>query len=157
MIELFTDGSYDSKRQIGGWAFVAYLDEVEIDHKSGSDKGDTNNRFEVLAVLHAAQWAASREELTPVLVWTDSLYVMEGVRRSLPIWRNNGWKKIDRNPRNRRRPSPDRDVWKMLDRVLTENTQIAVDWCKAHEGLFGNERADLLAGASRLHHAASKS
>ncbi|MBB4349299.1 RNase H family protein [Aliirhizobium cellulosilyticum] len=155
MLELFTDGSYDRKTQIGGWAFVAYLDGVEKGHQCGSDEGDSNNSFEVLAALHAAQWSASMALQDQVLVWTDSFYVMEGVQRSLPIWRNNGWRKIDRNPRNRRRPSPDRDIWKRLDRVLAENAYIHIKWCKAHEGLVGNDRADFLAGASRLAHAAA--
>jgi ribonuclease HI len=157
LIELFTDGSYDQNAQVGGWAYVAYRDGVEIHHHGESADGASNNRFEVLAVLSAATWVANLYPSSGAVIWTDSYYVMEGVRRLLPIWRNNGWRKIDPNPRHRRRPSPDRDIWQQLDCVLSNRPDIVIDWCKAHQGLVGNDRADCLAGVSRLSHAAVKS
>lgn len=150
MIELFTDGSYDQKLHIGGWAYVAYHDGTEIFHQVGSAAGASSNHFELLAVLNAATFAASLNLSCHILIWTDSFRVMEGVRRLLPIWRNNDWRKIDPNLRHRRRALPDRDLWQSLDRILSKHPHIVVDWCKAHQGLDGNERADRLASKGRL-------
>ncbi|SFB63055.1 ribonuclease HI [Rhizobium sp. NFR07] len=157
MIELFADGSFDPDLRVGSWAFVAYREGLEVFHQSGSSTGASNNHFEVLAVLKATEWAVSRRFSGPVLIWTDSHYVMKGVHRLLPIWRNNGWRKVDRNPRNRKRPSPDRAIWQVLDRLLGDCPSIVVDWCKAHNGLCGNDRADFLAGVGRVSNPADRS
>jgi ribonuclease HI len=157
VIELFTDGSFDKETQFGGWAFVAYDGDREIYCANGGSKGTSSNQFEVLAVLNAAAWARAELVNSPILIWTDSIYVMEGVRRWLPIWRNNGWKKLDPNPRHRRRASPDRETWQALNALLLEAPAIEFDWCKGHSGATGNEKADLLATMGRLSPAASAS
>lgn len=149
MIEIFTDGSFDKVRQCGGWAFVAYAGDREISQDSGGASGESNNTFEVLAVLQAVKWAKTELPTSPITIWTDSFYVMEGINRCLPIWRNNGWKRIDPNPRRRKRASQDSKVWQALDVELSKAPPIKFEWCKAHRGQAGNERADKLAGAGR--------
>lgn len=153
VIEIYTDGSFEPGSCLGGWAFVAYVDGQMLHEESGVFVGHTNNGFEILAVLRAMVWATSIFPETSILVWTDSRYVMQGFHRSLPIWRTNGWKTINPNPRARRRAIPDAGVWRELDRNIAGRADIRVDWCKAHSGGVANERADRLANAARLSHA----
>ncbi|WP_275782667.1 ribonuclease H family protein [Pararhizobium gei] len=150
LIEIYTDGSFDAKARFGGWGFVSYEGGREVHSDSGGHPGKTNNRFEILAVMHASVWATSNFPHAPLLIWTDSLYVMQGFHRWLPIWRNNGWRKIDPNNSHRRRPSPDADVWQRLDGLIARGCGIRIEWCKAHSGDVANEQVDILANASRM-------
>lgn len=145
MIEVYTDGSFDKDGGRGGWAFVVYEDGLELFSAGGGSSGLSNNTFEIMAVLNGATWATEKSADRPIVIWSDSLYVAEGLRRWLPIWRNNGWKKIDSNTRNRRRASPDREIWQALDQLLLQNPSVTISWCKAHQGVVGNERADAMA------------
>lgn len=149
LIEIYADGSFDPEARAGGWAFIAYNEGCEVHSGRGAGRGGTNNTFELLAIMQAAIWARDAGRATPVHLWTDSRYVMEGCHRWLPIWRTNGWKKIDPNSRRRRRTVPDAEIWKRVDQVLAEGG-FTIDWCKAHCGRGGNEAADRLAAASRL-------
>ncbi len=149
MIEIYTDGSYDTRTRHGGWAFVVFEGGSEALNRSGLAIGHSSNSLEVLAVLQAALWARAKHPGEQINIWTDSFYVMEGVRRWLPIWRNNGWKKFDPNPRNRRRAAPDHIIWQSLDAELARTSLISIEWCKGHVGLTGNDRVDQLANVAR--------
>ncbi|MGI2033640.1 RNase H family protein [Rhizobium panacihumi] len=83
-------------------------------------------------------------------VWTDSAHVIEGVDRWRMIWRGNGWKRIDPNPRARRRKIPDAALWQSLDSLIEHNVHVKIAWCKAHAGVIGNEEADALAAGRTL-------
>lgn len=150
LIEVYTDGSFDVRKRSGGWAFVAFEGGQEFYRDSGGLSGETNNAFELLAVLRAAVWATSNHPAASIRIWTDSWHVMEGVHRWLPIWRNNGWKKVDPNPRHRRRSIPDAQSWIALNDVVVRGTDIRIEWCKSHSGVAEYDNADRLANVGRL-------
>ncbi len=150
LIEIYTDGSFDHQKKSGGWAFVAYEGGREFHRDSGGLPGDTNNAFELIAVLRAAAWGTSSCLANSIRIWTDSWHVMEGFYRWLPIWRNNGWKKVDPNPRRRRRPVADIRHWQALDEVTGRGGNLRIEWCKAHSGDAANDSAHRLANACRI-------
>ena len=56
---IYTDGSWNKEKDIGGWAIVI-ADHQEIKLKSGSKKGTTNNQMELMAVLNALEYAVRK-------------------------------------------------------------------------------------------------
>jgi peptide-methionine (S)-S-oxide reductase len=154
-LDIFTDGSFNAGFHTGvhtgGWAFVVFDGARQLHSASGFGHGASNNTFEVLAVVHAVSWIAIHAPGQAVIVWTDARHVVEGCQRYRAIWRNNGWKRIDPNPRARRRLIADVLVWKQLDTLLESNPCVTIALCKGHAGNAGNERADTLAReAARL-------
>ncbi|GAA5628194.1 ribonuclease HI [Brucella sp. NBRC 12953] len=139
---IHTDGSFDIASRAGGWAFNVYEGDFERYAASGSASGLSNNSFEVLAVLNAMRWIATAIPARTVTLWTDSVYVMEGCHRRRAIWRSNGWRRINANQHVRPRKIPDREIWRELDDLLQRFPQVAVEWCKGHAGVIGNELAD---------------
>jgi ribonuclease HI len=145
LLEIFTDGTFDQDRCAGAWAFIAMHGDRRVHEARGAAVGTSNNTFEILAVLEAMIWIEAATSNQPVTLWTDSAHVVEGCNRYRAIWRNNGWKRIDPNPRHRRRSIPDEELWKRLDDILSRQQHVTVSWCKAHSGIAGNEHADCLA------------
>lgn len=148
-LALYMDGSYDVTDAEGGWAFVVIRNNETVATSSGRFDGKTNNTLELYAAIMAVEWAIHQEEPSEITLWSDSAYVVEGCNNWRPIWRNNGWKRYDPNPRKRNRSIPDADLWKRMDRILLDRPDIAVTWCKGHQGKIGNELADRLAGEAR--------
>jgi ribonuclease HI len=144
-LHIFSDGSFDAALLSGGWAFVVLEGDRQVHSASGFDTGPSNNTFEVLAAVKAMSWLEAHASGRPAILRTDSNHVFEGCGRWRSIWRNNGWKRIDPNPRSRRRPIPDAKLWKQLDMLLENNPLVELELCKGHSGLAGNEQADELA------------
>lgn len=122
---------------------------MDVASNFGGIPDTSNNAMEVVAVLKAAIWINGNTH-EPATIWSDSVHAVRGCNDWLPIWKNNGWRKIDANTNARRRTISDRDLWKALDLQLSQNPLIDIVWCKGHSGIPGNERADGLADAGRL-------
>ena len=149
-LQLFVDGCYEPGSGHGGWAFVAYRNGVEIAFDRGGADNAGNNVMEVTALLKAMAWIDGNAAGEPAVIWSDSRHAVKGCNHLRPIWRSNGWKKADPNPKARRRTIADPDLWKAIDLQLSQNHQMTVAWCKGHFGIDGNERADELAEQGRL-------
>lgn len=139
---IHTDGSFDVASHAGGWAFIVYEGERQRYSASGRASGLSNNSLEVLAVLNAMLWVAMVIPTGSVTLWSDSVHVMEGCYRWRTIWRSNGWKRITAKRHVRRRQIPDMEIWRQLDDLLERYPHVAVEWCKGHAGVTGNELAD---------------
>jgi ribonuclease HI len=74
-----------------------------------------------------------------VVLYTDSRYVMDGVTKWLPNWKQNGWRTA-----NKKTPVKNVDLWHELDSEL-EKHRIKWVWVKGHNGHCENERVDKLA------------
>lgn len=144
-VDVYADGSFRPKSSTGGWAFVAFVHGREIHRAHGVAAGVSNNTFELRAVLEAALWIATECAYTPATIWTDSSHTVKGCQSSTPIWRNNGWRRIEANPKKRKRVIQDAALWQELDRQLTANPHIQIAWCRGHDDIPGNELADTMA------------
>jgi ribonuclease HI len=103
----------------------------------------TNNRAELTAALYALQ-AAKRDAATPpgtpVVISSDSQYVINGMTSWMPGWVRSNWQT---------RAGTDvlnRDLWEDLaNEVVGSGREIHWRYVKAHNGDPGNEAADRLA------------
>jgi ribonuclease HI len=149
-LEIFTDGCCEPGSGDGGWGFAVYRGGVEIASGCGGADKTANNAMEATAVLKATEWVNAHAEKAVVTIWSDSVYAVKGCNEWRPIWRNNGFKKINANSRLRSRGIADADLWKAIDTAISGSATITVSWCKGHAGTEGNERADRLADSGRL-------
>lgn len=148
-VTIFADGCFEPRSRQGGWAFAAYRDGQEIASGCGGVTDTANNTMELVALSNAAQWIEVNARDEVIILWTDSVYAVNGCNRWRHIWKNNGWKKISPNAKTRNRAIPDADLWKAVDALLSRLPLVTVAWCKGHSGLAGNERADELAEIGR--------
>jgi ribonuclease HI len=134
-VTVYTDGACSGNPGPGGWGVLIVTDSSESIELNGGEKHTTNNRMELTAAIKALKHFKQSTKLT---IFTDSVYVKEGISSWLNNWKARGWKTASK------KPVKNEDLWKELD----EQNQIHdVDWqwVKGHAGHPENERADYLA------------
>ena len=133
-ITIYTDGACKGNPGPGGWG--AWLRAEGYDKELwGGESLTTNNRMELTAVIEAL---AALKRNSPVVVYTDSQYVRQGITIWIHNWKRRGWKTADN------KPVKNIDLWQRLD-ALAATHQVDWRWVKGHAGDPGNERADALA------------
>lgn len=120
----------------GGWAAVMIWGEHRKE-LTGFESSTTNNRMELSAVL-GALYAIKRHNI-PIVVFTDSKYVRNGITEWIIRWKRNGWRTSDNQE------VKNKDLWVELD-AICKRLQPTFKWVKGHNGHPDNERADELAG-----------
>jgi ribonuclease HI len=133
-IVAYTDGACRGNPGPGGWGALLQWNGHRRELK-GAETPTTNNRMELSAAIGALEALRERCE---VIVYTDSVYVKQGITEWLPGWKKRGWRTADR------KPVKNQDLWERLDLAAAAH---AVDWrwVKGHSGNPGNEAADQLA------------
>ena len=91
--------------------------------------------MEMTAVIEAL---AALKRSCPVVIHTDSTYVMKGMTEWMANWKRRGWKTADR------KPVKNVDLWQKLDAALARH-DVEWRWVRGHSGVPENERADELA------------
>ena len=131
---IYTDGACSGNPGIGGWgAYLIYEDnKKEI---SGSESNTTNNRMELRAAIEGLN---ALRRPCEVLLYTDSVYLKDGITKWIVSWEKNNWK----NANNKE--VKNKDLWIELLKAVNRH-QIDWNWVKGHEGNEGNEIADKLA------------
>ena len=71
-------------------------------------------------------------------LWTDSVYVKDGITKWMVNWKANGWRTASK------KPVANQDLWQALDDQVGRH-QVHWHWVKGHAGHPGNELADQLA------------
>jgi ribonuclease HI len=133
-VTIYTDGACSGNPGPGGWgAVVCYLN-LESDLKGGTHQ-TTNNRMEMMAAIQGLKAVPLKAKVT---IYTDSMYLRDGITRWMINWKKNGWKTADK------KPVKNQDLWLELDQLLTTQ-EITWQWVKGHAGHEYNERADALA------------
>jgi ribonuclease HI len=133
-VEIFTDGACSGNPGPGGWGAILRYNGVEKE-LSGGEAETTNNRMELTAAIEGLNALKSpcRVEL-----YTDSVYVRDGIGKWIHGWKRNGWKTAAK------KPVKNDDLWKALDEARARH-DVTWHWIKGHAGHPENERADALA------------
>jgi ribonuclease HI len=131
---IFTDGACLGNPGPGGYAAVITIagDEQII---VGRDRSTTNNKMEMTAAIKALE-AVSKD--LPIVIHSNSQYVIKGATEWLRGWKAKGWRKADG------KPVMNQDLWMQIDALMV-GRQISWKWVKGHAGHPENERVDSLA------------
>lgn len=139
-VELYTDGACSGNPGPGGWAFIlrhpASGKEIK---KYGGDRATTNNRMEMTAVIEGLR-LLTRPSV--VELYSDSQYVLNGLKDWMKGWKAKGWKTADK------KPVKNQDLWMALDE-LKNGHEVAFHWVRGHNEHPENEECDRLAVLAR--------
>jgi ribonuclease HI len=136
-VEIFTDGACKGNPGPGGWGAIIRSGAREKE-LSGGEPLTTNNRMELLAAIRGLE---SLTRPCRVALYTDSIYVRDGITRWIHGWLKNGWRTADR------KPVKNAELWQeLLD--AADPHRVEWNWVKGHSGHPENDRADALACAA---------
>ena len=136
-VEIFTDGACSGNPGPGGWGAILIHGKTEKDI-SGGELATTNNRMELMAAIMGLE---ALKRPCKVRLWTDSVYVKDGVTKWIHGWKKNGWRTADK------KPVKNVELWQRLDAAASVH-KVRWSWVKGHSGHAENERADELARAA---------
>ena len=134
-VTIYTDGACKGNPGEGGWGAYIILNNSSKKEFFGYEISTTNNRMELTAAIQALKLFQDKEYLE---VYTDSNYLKQGITLWINAWKKNNWNN------KQRKLVKNIDHWKELD-FLNNYHNIKWYWVKAHDGNFGNEKADMLA------------
>ena len=133
-LDVYTDGACSGNPGPGGWG-VVICDPNEPRELAGGERMTTNNRMELTAAIQALMALDSH---IMVNIYTDSMYVRDGIQQWLTRWKANGWRTAQKTE------VKNIDLWQELDGLVANRT-IKWHWVKGHSGHPQNDRADILA------------
>ena len=134
--EIWTDGACSGNPGPGGWG-VVIKDGANSRDLYGGERETTNNRMEMMAVIESLR---ALKKPCHVDLYTDSVYVKDGVTKWLAGWKAKGWKTAAK------KPVKNQDLWEQIDSEIARH-DVTWHWVKGHDGHPENERADELARA----------
>jgi ribonuclease HI len=144
-MNLYTDGSCDLVKGVGGWAVID--EDTMTVLKRGAAVGGTvtNNRMELQAVIEAVLFC--KDNINEI--YTDSQYVSNGINKWLPTWVKNNFRTASKQP------VKNQDLWIKLKTILSEKLgegiSIEINWVRAHNGHPANSLADATCYDAMLH------
>jgi ribonuclease HI len=133
-IIVYTDGACSGNPGPGGWGSILRFGTTEKE-LFGGEPETTNNRMELMAAIQAL---SALKEACVVQLYTDSVYVKDGLSKWIHGWKRNGWRTAEK------KPVKNADLWQNLDELRTIH-RVTLHWIKGHAGHPENERADVLA------------
>ncbi|TVQ59099.1 MAG: ribonuclease HI [Phycisphaerales bacterium] len=139
-LELYTDGACSGNPGPGGRAYILrHAASGSGREMSGAERDTTNNRMELIAVIEGLR-AVTRPSV--VAVYSDSKYVLDGLKEWLPNWKKRGWKTAAK------KPVKNEDLWRSLDELMSVH-ELRFNWVRGHSEHPENERCDRLAVTAR--------
>ena len=138
-VHLFTDGACSGNPGPGGWAFILRHLPTEKEHEqAGGVEHATNNQMELMAVVEGL---AMLKRPCHIELFTDSVYVGKGLTEWMPKWKQNNWK---RKEKNQSVPVKNESLWRRLDELAMKH-KIKYTRVAGHSGHTENDRVDQLA------------
>ena len=143
MLEVYVDGSSRGNPGDGGYGIIIFDGEDSsniIYARSAQYPNVTNNRMELLALLHALDYIEEKYPDEEVKIYSDSTYVVNSWNSWMSNWVQNGWRN------SKKQQVENVDLMKALwDYCRRDFFHCSVNLCRGHDGVMGNEFADMLA------------
>jgi ribonuclease HI len=133
-VEIHTDGACSGNPGPGGWGAILTWADTRRELKGGAAE-TTNNRMEMTAAIEAL---TALKRPCHVDLYTDSVYLRDGITRWIAGWKAKGWKTAAK------KPVKNVDLWQALEEAVRRH-KVEWHWVKGHAGHDLNERADELA------------
>lgn len=140
-LDIYTDGSYLERQDIGGWGLIIYKDHQECYRTSGWQKKTSSLEMELTAAKVALQQLKSANldlEKNQITLHTDSRILIEGLTEKYSLWCENQWKVKSG------KTVIYKELWQSL-KQLEDEQEVSFCWVKGHNGNQGNTIADQLA------------
>ncbi len=134
LVDIFTDGACSGNPGPGGWGALLRFGAVEKE-LAGGEPVTTNNRMELMGAIAALE---ALKRPARVRLYTDSMYVKDGITKWVHGWKKNAWRTADK------KPVKNEELWRRLDEAARPH-EIEWLWVKGHSGHPENERVDALA------------
>lgn len=145
-MELWTDGSYSPKTQVGAWAFIIKGKEQIKRAEGFKDSNNSQIRAEIKAIISGLESIKETQE-EPISVYSDCQAVINAIN-NLEYYDNNDWCKTKGGP------IAHKDLYLHLYEFLkTSKNTFIFNWIKGHNGhniITLNVEADLMAGQARI-------
>ena len=113
-VEIHTDGACSGNPGPGGWGAILEW-KGKRRELSGGEPLTTNNRMELLAAIAALETLARP---MPVILFTDSQYLRQGITEWIAGWRARGWRTADQKPVENQSP------WERLGMACCHAVQV---------------------------------
>jgi len=143
-IVVFTDGAAKGNPGPGGWGAVILTPDGRVTELGGRSPHTTNNQMELTGPIEVLM----RLRRTPgaLAIYTDSTYVIRGIREWIWAWRKRNWKTAQGGD------VLNRELWERLGALVAERGTGGIEWhyVRGHTGIPGNERVDEIADAFAL-------
>ncbi|CAN1211798.1 Ribonuclease H [Tumidithrix helvetica PCC 7403] len=134
---IHTDGACSKNPGPGGWGVVVHFGDGSVKELGGGTKDTTNNQMEMQAAIAALEFYEKQSQTQPIVLYTDSKYVIDGITKWIKGWKKNGWQTKDN------KPVKNQELWQTLDRL--NSGKIQWEWVQGHSGDPDNERCDAIA------------
>lgn len=136
-VVIYTDGACLGNPGRGGWGSIIFYDGQSIEI-SGHKEYTTNNQMEITAAIEALQKIQNIQNVHQVILYTDSVYLKNGITLWIHKWKMNGWRTYGKSF------VKNVELWQQLDK-LSNKYSINWQWVKAHSNNFYNNLVDKLA------------
>ena len=133
-VVIYTDGACSGNPGPGGWGAILIYNDVKKEI-SGYEETTTNNRMELIAVIKAIEQLKRK---CKVEIYTDSVYVKDGITKWIEKWKKNSWKTT------KKEDVKNKELWVRLDELVAQQ-DIEWNWVKGHADNELNNRVDELA------------
>ncbi|MEL7297001.1 MAG: ribonuclease HI [Pseudomonadota bacterium] len=133
-VTMYTDGACRGNPGPGGWG-VALQYDGHTKNLCGGEQDTTNNRMELMAAIQGLSALTRRCDID---LYTDSVYVRDGITKWISGWKQRNWRTASKQP------VKNQDLWQQLDALAAQH-DVRWHWVKGHAGDSGNELADSLA------------
>ncbi len=141
---IYTDGASRGNPGKGGYAAIIVAGEMVMeiaDRKAHA----TNNQMELAAVEAVLSDSGALSWDGPVTLYSDSMYVINGITKWVHGWQRNGWITSTKTP------VENKSQWEHLLKLTKEyGKRLSIEKVKGHAGDLYNERCDDLAVKAAL-------
>lgn len=138
MTNIYTDGSCLGNPGKGGWAYCVFDDDELLLEKHGCEFLTTNNIMELTAINEALEYAYEHND--NYTIYTDSVYVKQGINVWIQQWLKNGFKT------SQNKDVKNKYLWMSINEKMEAiKDRVIVKWVKAHNGNPKNELVDKIA------------
>jgi ribonuclease HI len=138
-IVVFTDGGAKGNPGPGGWGVVIVSPDGRVTELGGGASLTTNNQMELTGAIEAL--VSLQDTPGGLSIYTDSTYVIRGIREWIWAWRRRGWKTAEGGD------VLNRGLWEQLADAVAARGKDVIMWhyVRGHTGIPGNERVDEIA------------
>ena len=151
VIKVYTDGSSFQNPRVGGIGIrIIQTDRYGNDNIKNIDlpgyMGSTNNQMELLACQKALETIRKEynlKNITRIVVFTDSMYVVDNYKNAMFEWGNTRWRLRSG------KPVLNTELWKgILKEIQKVRRRVEFQWVKGHGKNEHNRAVDKLAKIS---------